>query len=179
MYWAYMQRRKFKELETEAMVMWGYDPKKSKAKERQKQLAEKWNEDPLFNFPNDIEYLTADQVAQKLSVSRRFWKKMLPEARWTAERAEACLRKYGIVARRCSMNDRLWALYQRAKEKGVELTLEEVKRMILIDIKRSKLYPPGWQDADASPPEWYLNELRQKGLLDLILKEIDEATRVS
>ena len=120
MYWAYMQRRKFKELETEAMVMWGYDPKKKKAKERQKDLAEKWNEDPLFNFPIDIEYLTADQVAQKLSVSKRFWKKMLPETRWTSERAAACLKRRGIVARRCSMNDRLWALYQRAREKGVE-----------------------------------------------------------
>ena len=55
----------------------------------------------------------------------------------------------------------------------------DVKRMILIDIKRSRLYPPGWQNADVDPPEWYLNELRQKGLLEGILKEIDEATRVS
>ena len=172
-----MQRRKFKELETQAMVMWGYDPKKKKEKDGQRELAEKWNEDPLYGFPNDVVYLTPQQIAAKMSVSRRFWKKLSPESRWDQKRADACLGRLGVVAKRCSMNDRLWVLYQSAKD--APLSLADVKRMILIDIKRSKLYPPGWQNADTNPPEWYLNELRQKGLLDGILKEIDEAARVS
>lgn len=75
------------------------------------------------------------------------------------------------------MNDKLWGIYQKAKQKGVTLTLNEIKKMIMLDIKRSKLYPPGWTDDTVSPPEWYLDELRKKGLLDKILREIDEVLK--
>ncbi len=74
------------------------------------------------------------------------------------------------------MNDKLWGIYQKSKLRGVKLSLQEVRKMINIDIKRSKLYPPGWRDDSVSPPEWYLEELRSKGLLEQIFKEIDEAT---
>jgi len=113
----------------------------------------------------------------KISVSRRFGSKLAPEKRWDKERGDACLGRYGAVAKRCSMNDKLWGIYQKAKRKGIALTLEEVKKMILLDIKRSKLYPPGWRDDTVSPPEWYLEELRKKGLLEKILKEIDEVAK--
>jgi hypothetical protein len=56
----------------------------------------------------------------------------------------------------------------------VTLTLDDIKRMILIDIKRSKLYPPGWTDDTADPPEWYLKQLREKGLFEKILRDIDD-----
>jgi hypothetical protein len=72
------------------------------------------------------------------------------------------------------MNDKLWGIYQKSRQRNVKLSLDEIRRMILLDIKRSKLYPPGWTDDSVSPPDWYLDELRSKGLLDRIFKEIDE-----
>lgn len=176
LYWRYLNRRKLKELERQATVMWGYDPRKKKRADRQRFLAEKWQEDPLYGFPNDIEYFNKGQVESKMAVSRRFWNKMAPERRWDKERGMACLGRFGAVARRCSMNDRLWEIYTEAKHKGVKLTLENVKKMLTVEIKRSKLYPPNWKDDRADPPEWYLDELRKKGVLEKILKEVDEVT---
>ncbi len=75
------------------------------------------------------------------------------------------------------MNDKLWGFSQKSKQRGVVLKLEDVRKMILVDIKRSKLYPPGWTDDTVSPPDWYLGELRSKGMLDQILREIDEAAK--
>jgi len=173
LYWYYLNKRKFKELERQAIVMWGYDPKKNKRAQKQKEMAEKWQEDPLYGFPNDIVYLNRREIEQKLAVSRRFGVKMKPEVRWDRERGESCIGRYGVVARRCSMNDKLWGIYQKAKQRNVTLRLEDIRKMILLDIKRSKLYPPGWTDDSVSPPEWYLDELRSKGLLDHILRDID------
>ena len=177
LYWFYLNKRKFKEIERQAMMMWGYDPGKRTQSRKQRDLAAKWIEDPLFGFPNDIIYFDRGQIDAKLSVSRRFWDKFREEARWDRLRAEACLGRQGIVARRCSMNDKLWGIYGKAKQRHVTLTLDDIKKMILIDIKRSKLYPPGWTDDSVDPPEWYLEQLREQGLLDKILKEIDGVGR--
>jgi hypothetical protein len=157
--------------------MWGYDPEKTKAANRQRDRALRWIEDPLFGFPNDIIYFDRGQIEAKVLVSRRFWKKLKVEARWDRERAEACIGRHGLVARRCSMNDKLWGIYQKAKGRRVVLTLEDIKKMILIDIKRSKLYPPGWTDDTVDPPRWYLDKLKEQGLLDNVLKEIDDVGR--
>jgi hypothetical protein len=177
-YWYYLNKRKFKELERQAIVMWGYDPKKKERSEKQRELAEKWQVDPLFGFPNDIVYFTREQIEAKISVSRRFCERMKPETQWNKERGGACLGRYGPVARRCSMNDKLWGIYQKARQKNVSLTLEGIKKMILVDIKRSKLYPTGWSDDSVSPPDWYLDELRSKGMFEQILKEIDEVGKL-
>lgn len=177
LYWHYQQKRIFKEVERQAIVQWGYDPKKSKGKDKKRMLAEKWNEDPMYGFPNDIEYLTPEQVSQKIAISVRFKERVLPEKRWDSERGDACLGKMGVVARRCSMNDKLWGLYKEAQRKGAALTFDHVKKMILIDIKRSKLYPPGWVDDTVDPPGWYIERLRDEGKLDDILREIDQVAR--
>ncbi len=172
-----MNRRKFKDLERQAMVMWGYDPSKKDKADKQGYLAEQWNKDPLFGFPNDTMYFTRKQIEDKMSVSRRFGKRVPEPSRWDRDRGEACLGRFGIVPRRCSMNDKLWGFYQKAKNKGVTLTLDDIKKMIVIDIKRSKLYPPGWTDDSVNPPQWYVDELQKKGLLDGIFNEIDGAMR--
>ena len=177
LYRHYMQRRIFKDMERQATAMWGYDPKAKGRALKQKQLAEKWLEDPLYGFPNDIEYFTRKQIGDKIGITKRFGNRMAPERRWDEVRARACIGRMGAAARRCSMNDKLWSIWNRSRAKGVTLTLETVKKMIRIDIKRSKLYPPGWTDDSVSPPEWYLDELRKKGMLDGILSAIDEAAR--
>lgn len=179
-YFYYLNRRKRNELEQQAVIIWapwGYDPTQNKRSAKQKEIAEKWQSDPLYGFPDDIIYFDRQQIEQKIAVSVKFGSKMLPEAKWDKQRGYACNGHYGTVARRCSMNDRLWGIYQEARRKTVMLTLEQIKRMILIDIKRSKLYPPGWTDATANPPGWYLDKLRNEGSLDRILKEIDEIAR--
>ena len=177
LYWKYLKKLQFKELENQAIVLWGYNPKKAKQDQRKRQMAEKWQEDPLYNFPNDIEYFSMQEAEQKIAVSRRFGEKIKEESRWDKKRGEACIGRYGVVARRCSMNDKLWGIWKESKQKGINLTLADIKRMILIDIKRSQLYPPGWTDDTASPPDWFLEKLRGEGRLDGILKQIDEATR--
>jgi hypothetical protein len=177
LYFFYLNKRKFKELERQAIVMWGYDPKKSKKAEKQRKLAEKWQEDPLFGFPNDVIYLTRPQIEQKLGVTRRFGSRMKPEVRWDRERAEACVGRFGLVARRCSMNDKLWGIYQKARQENVVLNLGDIRRMILIDIKRSRLYPSGWIDDTHDPPGWYIDQLKEKGLLNKIFAEIEEAAK--
>jgi hypothetical protein len=175
LYWHYLNRRKIKDLERQAMVMWGYDPEKKRHSRKQRDMAEKWQEDPLYGFPNDITYFTRQQISQKMAVSRRFGNKLRPETKWDEDRGKACIGRYGIVARRCSMNDKLWGIYSQAKARNIILTLNDIKRMIAIDIKRSRLYPPGWTDDSVSPPEWHLDKLRKEGKLDQILKEIEEA----
>lgn len=177
LYWYYMNRRKARELERQATAVWGYDPKAKEKQKQQRELAEKWQKDPLYLFPNDIIYFTKEQIGQKMGVSRRFWNKIKPESRWEEERGRACMGRKGQVAKRCSMNDKLWSIYLDASKKGISLTLTQIRKMILIDIKRSQLYPPGWTDDTASPPEWHLDKLRSEGKLEGIFREIDEATK--
>jgi hypothetical protein len=176
-YWKYLNRIRFKDLESLATIIWGYNPQKAQDVSKQRGRAEKWQEDPLYDFPNDIVYFTREQIENKIAVSRRFWNKIEIRRRWDSERGQACLGRFGKVARRCSMNDKLWEIWRQAAAKKVTLSLEDIKKMILIDIKRSKLYPPGWTDDTASPPPWYLKKLQDEGTLTGILKEIDEATR--
>jgi hypothetical protein len=177
LYWHYLKRLKFKELEQQATIMWGYDPDKENKDRKKRELAEKGSQDPLYGFPNDIDYLGKDFIEQKISITNHFGERIKRESRWDQERGDACLGRYGMVARRCSMNDKLWGIYQKSKAKSVRLSLTDIKKMILIDIKRSKLYPPGWTDDTASPPDWHLEKLRKEGLLEGILREIDEAAK--
>lgn len=158
------------------MVMWGYSPSETKKQKQQQALAAKSQEDPLYNFPYDVNYLTKEQVEEKLKVSRRF-KKLPKLVVWDRDRADACLGKQGLVARRCSMNDKLWGILKEAREKGVVLNLADVKKFIMIDVKRSQLYPSGWKDDSMPPPPEFIEKLRTEGKLDKILREISEVTR--
>lgn len=165
------------DIERQAGVMWGYNPKEAKRRKTQRKMAEIWLADPLFGFPNDIIYMTKQQVQQKLAFNRRFGKRIAEASRWDVERAEACLGRHGIVARRCSMNDKLWMIFKAAKRRNVTLSLAGVRKMINLDIKRSKLYPSGWQNDRMPPPQEWLDKLRAEGKLGGILKEIEEASK--
>ncbi len=178
LYYHYLQKSIFNELERQATIQWGYDPKKKELQAVQKELAEKHQQDPLYGFPNDIIYFNGQQISNKVAVSQRFWHKLKPEARWDRDRARACAGK-DQVARRCSMNDKLWSIWRLSEARHVRLTLKDIKKMILIDVARAKLYPPGWTDSEVSPPQEHIDTLRQEGKLEGILKEIDDATRAN
>ena len=181
LYWIYMQRRLVDEMEMQAasqsMAWSGYTPRRLKKAGKDRERAFKWQEDPFYDFPNDIVYFTRDQVENKIAVSRRFGNKIELRRRWDSERGQACLGRFGKVARRCSMNDKLWEIWKQASAKQITLSLADIKKMIQIDIKRSRLYPPGWTDDTASPPSWYIKKLQDEGTLMGILQEIDQATR--
>lgn len=163
-------------MERQAM-QWGYDPKKAKEEKEQRVLSERWQDDPLYGFPNDISYLTAKQVADKLEVTMQLRDKLAPQKRWDRERGTACLGRHGLAAKRCSMNDKLWSLWLKSKWKGRPLTLNQVRNLILFDIARSKLYPQGWTDDTKDPPEWYVKKLKEEGKFEVILREIEEASK--
>lgn len=174
MYWWYMQKRKIREAEDQIRLMWGEVPSdKAKASMEKKELAEKWQEDPLYGFPDDIGYLDSRHVGIKLRITKRFGEKLAPEKRWDQERADSCLGKRGVVARRCSMNDALWEKWRQSITEGNPLRLETVRKMVQCDILRSKLYPPGWTDDKSPPPSEHLEKLRQEGKLEPIYTEID------
>lgn len=179
LYWERLQKRKLKELRLNA-VLWGAKislPDDDEDEEQRYEYAVRKSRDPLMDFPHDVVYFTAEQCDRKISVTRALGAKLPPEKRWDHYRKEACLGKFGIVARRCSMNDRLWSVWLRTLETGARLGLDEVKRMILVDLKRSELYPPGWRDDTAEPPPWYLEELKRTGKYGRIMKELDELAR--
>jgi len=74
------------------------------------------------------------------------------------------------------MNDTLWSRYIRH---GDKLTLEDIKRMILFDVKRRELYPPDYKgEGNEAPPSEYLKELKSKGKLEEIYGDLDRLGRV-
>jgi hypothetical protein len=149
----------------------GADPSTAK-----KEAEERLN-NPLKNFPNDIKYFSPDMCGNKIAISNKYHGKIVKEKLWDKFRADACLGKYSDVAKRCSMNDVLWGRYV---EHGDILTLNDIKQMILFDMKRKELYPPDYKgDGSESPPVEYLEKLKADGKLDKIQNELDVIARKS
>ena len=155
----------------------GIRPEGERQEKRAKNPCREMERGPSLPFPEGYHLFYEAANSAKMAFCHRFWNKIKPETRWDQERGGACLGKYGVVARRCSMNDKLWGIYQDSKKRGISLTLDQIKKMITIDIKRSKLYPPGWTDDTANPPDWYLDKLRTEGRLDQIFADIEQATK--
>ena len=140
--------------------------------ETEEEYARAKDKDPLIDFPYDVVYLTEKQCNEQIKYYNLLKAKGIevPEERiWDEERKAACLGD-DIVAKRCSMNDVLWAEYKA----NPNLTIEDVERKIKIDIARSKLYPPGWTDYTTPPPNEYIQELKQKGLFQKYMDELQE-----
>lgn len=130
------------------------------------------DKDPLIDFPYDVVYLTPKQCDEQIKYYKMLKDRGIevPEERiWDERRKQACLGD-DIVARRCSMNDVLWAMYKE----NPSITLDEVEKKIRIDIVRSKLYPEGWTDYDQPPPNEYIQELKKKGLFQKYMDELQE-----
>jgi len=132
---------------------------------------------PLKDFPNDIKYFSANECISKIEIGGRFKGKIAKEKIWDKKRMNACLGKHGIVAKRCSMNDTLWARYTKH---GDSLTLDIIKQMMKFDAKRRELYPPNYKGTgEEQPPAEYLEELKSSGKLDTIYKEMNELSKCS
>lgn len=154
--------------------MWGESPgDKAEKGLKQKDLAEKWQKDPLYGFPNDITYFSRSEAMQKVKITQRFGDKIAQRSRWCMERVRGCMGELGIVAKRCSMNDVLWERYLQSKREGVALTLDTIRKMIHYDILRSQLYPPGWFDDTVPPPQEFLERLQKEGKLKKIYAEME------
>ena len=176
MYWKYLQERKLEELKRQIRLLGGkVDEKTLEQKEME---AKNRLIDPLFNFPNDVDYLDERQCRQKIGVSGKFGAKWPKQKLWNEYRMRACLGEYGVVAKRASMNDVLWEMWLMAFEKGEELTLDDLKERIKYDLARRKLYPDDYMgDGSEPPPVEYLEKLRARGELAKIYAEMEGVGR--
>lgn len=138
--------------------------------------AEERLQNPLKDFPYDINYLTPALCKNKIEISGRYKGRIAKEKIWDKFRADACLGKHSIVAKRCSMNDVLWDRYTKYRD---VLTLNDIKRMILFDAKRRELYPFDYKGTGEEPPSVeYLEKLKSDGSLERIYSELDRIAKV-
>lgn len=169
-----MQKRKVQELKIQASLL-GVEFSDKDATKKKKEEVEATIEDPLRNFPNDVVYRDAKDCDAKIRLSQRLDRPI--ECQWDIYRKECCLGQYGIVARRCSVNDVLWGRYLKIKETENVLTLNQVRAMVEFDIIRRQLYPPDYNGkGEESPPEEYIAELKKTGKYIEILQKLDDTT---
>lgn len=173
LYWKYLQERKVEEIKQQIRMLGG-KVEDEKTLKNKKEMAERKVKDPLADFPNDIEYLTESQCKEKVNISQRFGKKWPHEKIWDTYRMQACSGRFGLVARRASMNDTLWGMWMKAVSLGKGLTLDDLKKRIKFDYARSKLYPPDYSgDGSDPPPQEYLEKLKARGELAKIYAEME------
>lgn len=171
LYHKYLEKRKLEELKMQVRLAGGTVPEDEEDLETAKARAEEKLHNPMKDFPNDINYLSLDACKRKVEISAKFEGKIEKDKIWDMPRMNACLGKYGIVAKRCSMNDILWDRYL---QHGDALTIDEIKKMILFDAKRRELYPQDYNGTgEEQPPQEYLDKLKAEGKLDAIYKELD------
>ena len=116
-------------------------------------------------FPNDVAYLTANQIAstaRSAELTLKQWEAkgdsgMIERSKmalWDADRRDACLGAEP-VGKRCAMNDQLWARWVAS---GRTITLDYVKDMVDYNVARNVLLRPG-QDASQEPDPEYVETL--------------------
>ena len=140
--------------------------------ETDEDYAKEKDSNPLFEFPYDVEYLTAKQCNDQIKYYEMLQAKNIEidETRiWDKKRKNACIGN-DLIKKRCSMNDMLWAEYKNNKFHS----LEDVKHRIKLDIVKSKLYPEGWTDYTKQPPVEYVQKLKQQGVFNSIIEELQE-----
>ena len=171
-----MQKRKVQELKIQA-ALFGIEIPDENAADKKKAKIEAEVDDPLRNFPNDVTYCSVKDCDAKIRLSEQLKKRPI-ESQWDNYRKECCLGNYGVIARRCSVNDVLWGRYLKIKEAGATLTIDQVKAMVEFDIVRRKLYPANYKGTGSeSPPKEYTEELQRSGEYTKILQRLDDITR--
>lgn len=173
-----MQKRKLRELKDQIRLAGGAveDEDGKTPADIAREEAEAMAKDPMRGFPNDIRYFSREACEKKVGISEKYKGRMLKEGIWDLFRTEACLGKHGLVAKRCSMNDVLWRRYLKY---GDMLSLGDIKKMILSDMKRRELYPPGYKGTGKEPPPVeYLEKLRSEGKLEQIYNDLETIGRI-
>jgi len=107
-------------------------------------------ENPLSNFPNDVDYspFTPERISPKLVEYETYRSKNAgkdlneEELRyfWTPERFEA-FTGGDPLAKRCAVNGELWSTYLHLKRVQGEVDPELIKSLIREDIMFSKFFP--------------------------------------
>ncbi len=170
-----MQKRQLKELKVQASLV-GIIVEDEDASAKKRKAVEDRIKNPLKDFPNDVVYFNARDCDSKIRLSQKLKKRPI-ESQWDEYRKECCLGNYGIIARRCSVNDVLWGRYLKIKEAGAVPTLDQVKAMVEFDIVRRKLYPANYKGTGSeSPPKDYIRELQKSGEYTKILQRLDGIT---
>lgn len=157
-----------------------------------KEEAERLIDDPLLEFPNDIEYLTETDVNEKIRFTEMWQSKNSGEWRnfcWDELRANAALGD-DPAAQRAAQNDILWEKYLELRANGTEVGMEMIRKMVLFDAVRYRLYPNTIQlqerhnyerknklpatkiDPDKPPPDWFTQQLQASGELEKILEQM-------
>lgn len=172
MYWANLQKRKIQEFRIQAALQGIKIPDGDEAAKKRKAIEENVS-DPLKSFPNDVVYLTARDCDSKIRLSQKL-KNRPQESQWDEYRKECCIGNYGVVARRCSINDTLWGRYLQIREADGELKLSQVKAMVEFDIARRQLYPVDYKGTgNESPPAAHVAALKKSGEYTKILQKLD------
>jgi len=97
------------------------------------------DEEARKEFPYDVEYFSEAQIHEKGkfdTVMGSIGMRAPRHAVWDGERQDACRGKQGMVAKRCSMNDTLWAFYRMYPK----ITLADVKNFVSVGALARK-YP--------------------------------------
>lgn len=176
LYWSKFQERKAQEIKLQASFA-GIDLEE-KTKEQKLAEAKAKAEDPLKDFPYDMSYLTEADCNAKIRITNDPKLNFPAEQKWDDYRKNCCLGKFGIEAKRCSMNDVLWKRYVQAIQVGRPLNLDTIKNMVMFDMARSELYPKNYKGSpDAPPPENYINELKASGKYMEIIQRLDTISK--
>lgn len=171
-----MQKRKMHELKIQASLFGIEFPDEDAANKKRKEVEDNIK-DPLRNFPDDVIYCDAKDCDSKIRLSKKLKNRPF-ECQWDEYRKECCLGNYGIIARRCSINDVLWGRYLKTTEAGAVLSIDQVKAMVEFDIVRRSLYPVDYKGVgDDSPPKDYIEKLKKSGEYIKILQKLDDITR--
>ena len=170
-----MQERKLQEIKMQAAFAGvNLDDKKPKNKKD----AEDRLKSPLKNFPDDIEYLSANDCDVKIRITNDPKLPLAMEQKWDSYRKDCCTGKYGRAPKRCSMNDVLWGRYLKSVEAGKPLIIDIIKIMVEFDMVRRELYPKDYKGhPEEPPPEEYLKELKSSGKYIGILQKLDNLSK--
>lgn len=126
--------------------------------------------DILYDFPYDIAYPTEKVIRANI----KYWKEYEGEPTidmWDAERADAARGSFGVIARRCAINNLLWVEYKQGNFKDQQ----SLKNRVKLDHVRVALYPAGAAVCVEPPSIEYWATLKENKSLHRYIKELDKA----
>lgn len=105
--------------------------------------------DPLYKFPDDIKFLTREDISECSALSLTSWERHIAspflseyelDVIWNSERVSAATGE-DIVAKRASQVDPLWFEYKKWRRDTGKCTLRRLRWFIERDIAKRNFYP--------------------------------------